>query len=254
MYTRRAFGRFSLGWVLALGILVCVSWGRGEVVPPVEALREGVVLLHGLTRTPRSMRRMAKVLEDAGYVVANVGYPSRKKTIGELAEPTVLEGVEACREAGALRIHFVTHSMGGILLRYYLKEHEIAGLGRVVMLSPPNHGSQVTDKIGHLAPYRWLNGPAGDELGTGSESVPRTLGPLLDVDFGIMTGSHTINFILSMLIPGRDDGKVSPASAKLEGMADFRIMPVSHPFIMRDRDVIKEVHHFLVHGEFSASE
>jgi triacylglycerol lipase len=236
-------------WVPVLFVLVVAAsvWSCAEEVEPLR--REGVVLLHGLTRSSRSMRRLERRLLRAGYTVANIDYPSREKSIEALAEPTIEKGLALCRKAKVERIHFVTHSMGGILLRYYLHESQIPELGRVVMLSPPNQGSEVTDAIGHLAVYRWLNGPAGDQLGTVTNSMPQQLGAI-DAELGVITGDRSINWILSTMIPGPDDGKVSLESAKVAGMDDYRVMPVSHPFIMRDGEVIEEVLYFLAHGCF----
>lgn len=123
-------------------------------------------------------------------------------------------------------------------------------IGRVVMLSPPNHGSEVVDKLGELALFKFINGPAGLQLGTGHDSVPQSLGAP-SFKAGIITGDRTINLILSLLIPGPDDGKVSIESAKLEGMAGFCVVPASHPFIMKDRLAIEQTLVFLARGAFT---
>jgi pimeloyl-ACP methyl ester carboxylesterase len=209
---------------------------------------ESVVLLHGLARTSRAMRPMAQALQAAGYAVYNIDYPSRDYPVEELARQ-VFEPLASQLNNPACRVHFVTHSMGGILLRYHLSKQQPAGLGRTVMLSPPSQGSEVVDKLGDLAVFQWINGPAGAQLGTGADSLPLQLGPA-DFDVGIITGNRSINLLLSQLIPGPDDGKVSVARARLEGMRDFLVMPYSHPFIMRREAVIKQTLHYLRHGRF----
>lgn len=209
-----------------------------------------VALLHGLARTPDSMAKMNRALEPAGYHVCNVSYPSREHSIEVLTKEFVLPAVRACLTHPTDEIHFVTHSLGGIVVRQLAKEAPDLRIGRVVMLSPPNHGSQVVDKLGGLGLFRWINGPAGLELGTGQESVPQSLGaPSFQV--GIITGNRTINLILSALIPGPDDGKVSIESAKLEGMAGFCVVPASHPFIMKNRLAIEQTLVFLAKGAFT---
>ena len=210
---------------------------------------ECVVLLHGLGRTERSLLKLERHLEEHGYHVVNVGYPSRKENIQNLALKAIKTGYNTCSQEFAVKINFVTHSMGGILVRYYLEHHDIPNLGRVVMLSPPNRGSEAVDNFKGTKIFKWLNGPAGQQLGTDETSLPKTLAaPQYEV--GIITGERSINPILSLLIPGKDDGKVSVESAKLEGMQDFLVVPKAHSFIMNDDEVLRQVRFFLKNGVF----
>jgi pimeloyl-ACP methyl ester carboxylesterase len=215
----------------------------------VSAASESVVLLHGLARTADSMSRMAGALEAAGYHVCNISYPSRQHSIEELTTDFVAPAVRACRSSEMDTVHFVTHSLGGILVRQLAKSAPDLKIGRVVMLSPPNHGSEVVDKLGTLSLFTFINGPAGLQLATGEDYLPRTLGPA-SFDVGIVTGSRTVNPILSLLIPGEDDGKVSIESAKLAGMRDFCVIPATHPFIMNNKRAIALVLTFLAQGKF----
>lgn len=210
---------------------------------------ETVVLLHGLARTSRSMAPMAQALKRAGYAVQNLDYPSRDFSVEALAE-RIFEPLQARLADPDCRTHFVTHSMGGIVLRQYLSTHEAPGLGRVVMLSPPNGGSEAVDRLRHLWPFQWLNGPAGQQLGTGRDSLPLGL-PDADYPLGVITGNRSINLLLSSLIPGPDDGKVSVQRAQLAGMRDFLVVPYSHPVIMRRQPVIEQTLHFLRHAHFN---
>jgi hypothetical protein len=212
-----------------------------------------VILLHGLARTTSSMNKMEDLLSNAVYFVRNKAYPSREKSIDELAAEVIPAAIEGCTEVGAQPIHFVTHSLGGILIRYFLETNDLEDLGRVVMLSPPNQGSEIVDKISGVPGYELVNGPAGMELGTDEDDVPLQLGPA-KFDVGIITGSRSVNLILSLLIPGDDDGKVSIERARLEGMADFLIVPHSHPFIMKSTEVIRQVIFFIEHGRFDTDE
>jgi hypothetical protein len=208
-----------------------------------------VVLLHGLARSKSSMSKMEACIKQAGFSVLNLGYPSQKKTIENLVNDHLVPAIQKCRNQGASRIHFVTHSMGGILVRYYLKFNKLEELGHVVMLSPPNAGSEVVDTLKSFFIFKWLNGPAGQQLGTTPDALPIILG---DVDFhpGIITGDRSINLILSWMIPGPDDGKVSVKRSQVKGMADFRVIHATHPFIMKNAQAICLTLQFLKYGAF----
>jgi triacylglycerol lipase len=220
------------------------------MVASASLAADGVILLHGLCRTDRSMTKMAAELEAAGYVVLNVDYPSRTATIEQLAESVISEALADPLIAKADAIHFVTHSLGGILVRQYLKSHAIRKLGRVVMLGPPNQGSEIVDKLGDLALYEKINGPSGKQLGTGAGSIPNQLGPV-EFEVGIIAGDRTINWINSFaMIAGSDDGKVSVERTKIAGMKDHLVIHATHPYLMRNPQAIRETIRFLNTGSF----
>lgn len=220
--------------------------------PGLAAGPGSVVLLHGLARSATSMQPMARQLEQAGFRVCNIDYPSRHHAIEVLAAEHVLPQISACQMRHPGPVHLVTHSLGGIIARHLAATRALEAIGRVVMLGPPNAGSEVVDRIGSWRLFQALNGPAGRQLGTGSSSLPRQLGPA-DFEVGVIAGRRTVNPLLSLMIPGPDDGKVSVASARLEGMRDFIVLPVTHPLMMRSRLVIRHTIHFLRHGRFVAS-
>jgi len=215
--------------------------------------REAVILLHGLARTSTSMNKMQEALKDNGFKTCNINYPSTQHRISVLAQEHILPKIKACAGNIDSSIHFVTHSIGGILVRYFAKHALIPHIGRVIMLSPPNQGSEVVDVLGDTWFFEFINGPAGKELGTDTGSMPLRLGPA-NFEVGIITGSRSINLILSLMIEGRDDGKVSVERAKLEGMKDFLVLPLAHPFIMRNEEAIAQTIYFLNHGVFKTNE
>ena len=208
-----------------------------------------VVLLHGLARTAKSMSKMEAALQAQGLSVVNVDYPSREQPIESLSPLAVERGLAECRKGKPSQIHFVTHSLGGILVRYYLGRASIPELGRVVMLGPPNQGSEVVDKFSDVPGYAIVNGPSGFQLGTGPGSIPLTLGPVT-YPVGVIAGTESVNPILSTAFSEPNDGKVSVTRAQVEGMKDFIQVKSSHPFLMRNPEAIRQTIEFLAKGMF----
>lgn len=241
------FRTTSLALVACL-LAACATEPRVQVVS-AESGRECVVLLHGLNRSWRAMRTMAEALQQDGFTTVNVDYPSQLGTVEELAPMVIGIGVDACRGAGADTIHFVTHSMGGILLRYENEQSAIDGLGRVVMLGPPNQGSELIDRTRDWPGFETLSGPAGAQLGTQPDSIPSQLGPV-DFELGVIAGTGTINVLASSMLPDPDDGKVSVASTRVEGMKDFLVVGNSHRYITRSDVVVRNTRSFLRAGHF----
>ena len=193
------------------------------------------------------MKKLESVLNDQGYQTVNYSYPSTKHEIAKLADDAISDALSRCPKN--CKINFVTHSMGGILVRHYLSLNTIENLGRVVMLGPPNQGSQVVDTLKKVPGFKLINGPAGMQLGTERRSIPNMLGSAV-FDVGIIAGTRSINLLLSTLMPSPNDGKVSVENTKLEGMADHISLPVNHPFMMKNKIVIEQVLCFLKNGIF----
>lgn len=217
---------------------------------------ETVVLLHGLGRTHRSMAFLESQLGRRGYPVVNLSYPSRTVPIETLARDWLPARL---RESGATaepRVHFVTHSMGGIVLRQWLATTPpgaFSNLGRVVMLAPPNAGSEVCDRLFAFPPFRWFTGVNGRRLGTRATDLPRALGPWPPgaPPLGVIAGNRSLNPLFSAWLPGPSDGKVTVASTWLAGMTGHLVLRHSHTWLGWHADTAAQVIRFLRDGRFA---
>ena len=208
-----------------------------------------VLLLHGIARTAASLAGLERMLQAAGFRTLNLDYPSRKHPLEDLAGH-VHRTAAGFIEVDDAPVHVVTHSMGGLLARAYLTRHRPAALGRVVMLGPPNGGSEVADLLVRTALYRRMFGPADAQLTTaGGDALRAALGPV-DYPLGVIAGSRSIYPLGSLVISGPGDGRVSVASTRAAGMADHLVLPVTHPLMMRSPAVMRQTLHFLRHGRF----
>jgi pimeloyl-ACP methyl ester carboxylesterase len=215
---------------------------------PVSAPKaEVVVMLHGLGRRAQSMAKLADYLSERGYRVHNLGYESTDYSPGTLLADLDERIRACCEDAG--RLHFVGHSLGGILARAWIADTRPTNLGRLVMLAPPNQGSLLADRFQDRWPVSNLMGPALEALGTEPDSLPKSL-PRPDYPVGIIAGTGTVNPFGTVTIPGEDDGIISICATRLEGAADFLIVNASHAFIMRSTEVAENTAAFLATGRF----
>ncbi len=223
-----------------------------------HAEKETVVLLHGLGLGGWAMARLGRALERDGYRVVNLTYPSRSMPLETLASEWLPAQLRAHETARAPRLHFVTHSMGGILLRAWLDQPLRAGvafpanLGRTVMLAPPNQGSAVADKLQNFPPFRWFTGVNGRRLGTTPASLPLALGPWPATagELGVIAGDRSLNPLFSAWLGGPNDGKVSVAATHLAGEHAHLVRHHSHTFLQWRRDTARAVSAFLRTGRF----
>jgi triacylglycerol lipase len=240
--------------VLALPVLLAgclAATGPAPGAAPDGPPPEAVVLLHGLGRSDRAMRPLARRLAAEGFRVHNLRYHSLRRAPEELAAD--LDAMLAACCADAPRVHFVTHSLGGVLLRAYLAEHRLANRGRVVMLAPPNGGSELGDLVARWRVLRAVFGPTGCQLGTAADSLPNRL-PAADFELGVVAGTRSWNPLGSWLIRDADDGIVSVARTRLAGMADFITLPASHTAMPSSESAAAQAAYFLRHGRFDRGE
>lgn len=212
-----------------------------------------VVLLHGILRSKLDMLPLSRYLEERGYCTLNILYPSRQKSLEELTQ-YVHGKIMACPQHDQNKpLYFVTHSMGGLIARYYIQMHAPKNLGNVVMLSPPNTGSEFADVLTRnkilSGPYKFFFGPAGQQLTTHYKH-PDTITYTL----GVIAGDKSINPLALWALPkskvGPHDGIVPVERTKIDGMRDHITLPVNHTFMMFDKQVMAQTQSFLENGEF----
>lgn len=214
----------------------------GAAAPPV-------VLLHGLNRTSGSMDDLAAALAATGRRVVNLDYPSSRYPVAELSRRLGTRLDACCAAALAGGIDFVTHSLGGILVRELHRQRPGLAIRRVVMLAPPNRGSEVADALHDSALYKLVTGPVGQELGTGADGIASRLGPVR-FELGVIAGTSTVNPLWSWIVPGEDDGTVAVDRTRVAGTVDFIRLDADHTFIMHDPAVIEQAVHFIETGRF----
>ncbi|GIX21469.1 MAG: acetyltransferase [Gammaproteobacteria bacterium] len=214
----------------ALGVLLSAVLLAGcgtRTVFQEGAARRGecVVLLHGLWRGAWMMAPLARRLHAAGYSVLNVDYPSRAAPIETLAERHLAPAV--ARHCAGRRMHFVTHSMGALLVRAYLAGRPAARVGRLILIAPPNRGSALVDRFGAWPLVGAALGPAGRQLSSAADAPPRRLGPL-PAPAVVLAGTASFNPLFSALLAGPDDGRVAVTETRIEGVVRVETFPCDH--------------------------
>ncbi|MFZ4622191.1 MAG: alpha/beta fold hydrolase [Bacteroidota bacterium] len=220
-----------------------------SMLPAQNEKKELVILLHGLGRGKSIMTPMKEELTNEGFSVAVVDYRSIGRTPMDILAD-VTQQINAFRKDSLQTVHFVGHSLGGLMTRAYLDSNHITALGRVVLIGSPGKGTPFVD---HFKEAWWLKlvGPAAASLGTDAGSFPRSLhSPYYPV--GVIAGSIS-PFNNEDFIPGDDDGIVPVESTKLTGMTDFLLLNVNHSSLVKNETAIRQTIEFLKHGKFSAA-
>jgi pimeloyl-ACP methyl ester carboxylesterase len=209
----------------------------------------GVILLHGIAGRSLLLRRLERSLQRAGFATLNLDYQSRKKPLEQLADDIHL-AIAAFAATQAGPIHFVTHSMGGLLARVYIARYRPARLGRVVMLGTPNGGSELADRLKNVSLYRAYFGPAGLQLLTTKDATLMALPPP-DYEIGVIAGNRFLDPISALLVlPRPNDGRVSVASSRLVDMADHTTVKASHMGLLVHPVAIRQTVAFIREGRF----
>jgi len=222
-----------------------------ETQPVPSSAREAVVVLHGVAITPRFTARLARFIAKAGYAVHNLDYPSRTVPLAELGPRWLAAKIAELGLEHAPRLHFVTHSMGGLIVRGYLAAHRPANLGRVVTIVPPHHGSAVFDRLRRI-PVVWrIIGRNLGALGTGPDAYWRTLPQRADFELGVIAGNRALSPLGALFLDRPNDGTVPESSTRLDGMADHIVLPSSHTLILFRKRSADRAIAFLRTGRFS---
>jgi pimeloyl-ACP methyl ester carboxylesterase len=223
-------------------------------LPPMRG--KAVLLLHGLGRSHAAMDKLALYLrEQGGYEVFNVTYPSTRLEIGEYARAlkNILDHLDGIEE-----INFVGHSMGNVVVRYYLGDQAAPlrpdpRLKRFVMLGPPNHQADLAVLLSDSSVFQLLAGTPGQQLGRDWNHLEQRLATP-QCEFGIIAGGRKNGRGYNPLVPGDNDGIVSVASTRLAGARDFVVLPVLHTWLMNDANAQQYTLHFLQQGCFISPE
>jgi len=208
---------------------------------------EQVVLLHGFGRKGNAMFLLQKRLRNAGYKAHSIEYASLQESPDVILEK-VAEQIALCCRDDRRPVHFVGHSLGGLIIRAYLDQNPLKNLGRVVLLGTPSQGSELVDIYGDRWLFKML-GPTARVLGTDEDSFPNRIGPPY-YPLGIIAGTSSLT-ITDKHLPGPDDGLVSVISTKIDGMTDFLLVDTSHSMLRYNETAARETIHFLKNGHFS---
>ena len=239
---------FTIAFSFACFVLPVSPLQAQSTTETHHAKKETVVILHGIARSSKTMKKMELFFKEHGYKVINIDYNSRAYTLDKLAK-NVHDAITPQTSDPETKLHFIAHSMGGLVVRALITQHRPKNLGRVVMLGTPNQGSEVADFLKNNFIFQGYYGPAGLQLSTDQRSIKKLLGKV-DYPLGIIAGDLSIDPVSSIILPGVDDGKVSIARTKINGMHDHIVLHTTHTFMMKNDKVLKQAHHFLQHGAF----
>lgn len=230
------------------GLRLAADAGQPMAAATAAGRSDVVVLLHGWWAGRLEMVRIGQHLKRCGYRVVNIGYPSVTVPLDELASRELPRRLAGRIPPDATRVHFVTHSMGGILLRHFVSTRPDLALGRVVMIGPPNRGSEVADRWLRVPGIGWIVGPNLAELSTRSRMAAAAVVPV-DFEVGVIAGT-TAPLAWNSPLPKPHDGKVSVVGTELAGMAAHTTVRASHSLLPWRREVVRLVERFLAAGEF----
>jgi esterase/lipase len=201
---------------------------------------EAVVLLHGVGLSSLFMQKIEKSLYEEGFVVYNIDYPSRRHNI-ETTTSYVFHQLQKKPIGDCKQVHFIGHSLGGVLLRNITYRYCFHNLGKVIALAPPNHGSSLVDRFKMCTFIRWYLGPSFLELGTDSEFLKQLV--YVPKMYYVIAGSRSVLTCFGFLINGINDGVVTVESTVCDEMerAQHQVFPVTHFSILWNKKVMSHI-------------
>ena len=215
-----------------------------------QAQHERVVILHGIGRTSLSMAKVARIFRHAGYKEDNLGYNSTRDVLRTIIDD-VYNRIRHYSDDENTQVHFVCYSLGCLVTRGIIEQHRPANLGRVVMLGPPNQGSELADYLKDHAVSNWLFGPVLPQLGTANRHMlEKLIGADADYELGIIAGRNALDPIGAAIIPDADDGRVPVERTKLHGMKEHLVVNANHTTLIINDAVIAQALHFIRNGHF----
>ena len=256
-FTKKNWPKWTLICAICLTFLIGCQLNKGHPLEFDNSIdlsndQDHIILLHGMYRNADAMLPVERFFLAQGYQVTSLSYPSTKHSIETLVRDYLHPAVQTAQKKGTKKIHFVTHPMGGILVRYYLKNYPLEALGKVVMIAPPNQGTELAELF---ADSTWIDtntGPAKQQLSAQQDSWVNQLGPV-NFAVGIIAGNYNSNILTAWLLPGEDDGVVSVESTKVKNMKDFMIVPVKHFRLRGNQSVLQQAAYFLKYASFYRS-
>lgn len=239
--------------LLSCALLYLTACSQVSTIPQLAAAAqqpaECVLLVHGLWRTGNAMNSIAEDLAEWGYHPVIISYPSTEHDIPTLANKWIAEGLQQCEKSGARKYHIVTHSMGGILVRHYLQQHTLPAGSRIVMLSPPNQGAELSEKFGKEEWFEWIAGPAAISLTKQPDGIIRKLAPIQG-EIGIIAAQRAWSLWPESWLPKPNDGTIGVENMRLDEMRDFVLIENGHAMMRFDDNVQAQIRHFLHQGRF----
>ncbi len=206
-----------------------------------------IFLIHGINSSPKDFKKMETAFKSYDYKVINFGYHSKVYTVNQIADNFLKRKIASVSQNDT--INFITHSLGAIVLRAYLRDNKPKNIGKIVMIAPPNQGSEVANFFKDFFLYKIFYHKSGASLSY--NGIKKLALPNCDNYFcGIIAGTHTQLPFFSIFIKGEDDGKISVERTKLKGMKDFITLPYPHDTILKKQETIIQCKEFIKNGKF----
>jgi len=229
---------------LLLFMSSCSTTKRPQADGSPTLEEDTVVLLHGMGRSRLSMAVLSHRFRQSGYRTFNFPYSQMRASLDDLSEKLVFFIKD---KVDTPRYHLVAHSLGNVIIRNAFRKELPPGLGRIVMLAPPNQPAELAKRLRKNLIYRLFTGDSGQKL---SEEAFYAELPVPAVDFGVIAGDKGQKISFSE----PNDGLVAVEETKLEGMKDFLLLHHAHTFIMNSRETFEQSKRFLETGSFDHPE